>query len=165
MANIVVSRGDGGQRMQMQPSVDEWDPFRGMRELLRWDPFRSIAPLATFSGPAPLSPDFEIRETKDGYRFTADVPGIKEQDLDITCTGDRLTITGKRDAEQQDKGDNYFVYERAYGTFTRSFTMPSDADVNHIRAELKDGVLTLLAPKHPEAMPKKIPVQAIKSKS
>jgi HSP20 family protein len=158
MSNIAVRRGSGGQQLA---TPGEWNPFRAMRDMLRWDPFEEMLPLPrTGGGAMAFSPDFEVKETKDSFQFKADLPGIKEKDLDITCAGNRLTVTGKREAEQEEKTDTYFVYERSYGTFTRAFTLPDGADTEHIRAELKDGVLTLIAPKKPEAQPKKIAVQA-----
>jgi HSP20 family protein len=158
MANIVVRRGNGGQP---QISASEWDPFRMMRDMLRWDPFREMAPIAaTTPSAVTFAPDFEVKETKDAYQFRADVPGLKDKDLEISATGNRLSVSGKREAEQQEKGETYFVYERSYGSFTRAFTLPEGIDTEHIKAELKDGVLTLVVPKKAEAMPRKITVQA-----
>jgi len=157
MSNISVRRGNGGREIETQAS---WDPFRAMRELFRWDPFREMAPLGAATAGIAFAPDFEVKETKDGYEFKADVPGIKDKDIEVSCSGNLLTITGKREAEQQEKGDTFYVYERSYGSFTRSFTLPSGVDADHIKAELKDGVLNVLAPKKPEAQPKKITVQS-----
>jgi HSP20 family protein len=159
MANITVRHGQGGSPQLRQPT--EWNPFRAMRDLFRWDPFQEMAPMPAAAGGAmTFAPDFEVKETKDSYQFTADLPGIKEKDLEVTSTGNRLTVSGKRDAEQQEKTDTYFLYERSYGSFTRAFTLPEGIDAEHIKAELKDGVLKLVVPKKPEAMPKKITVQA-----
>jgi len=158
MANITVHRGSTGQQLA-QPV--EWNPLRMMRDLLRWDPFGEMAPLPATEGYAlAFTPAFEVKESKDAYSFKADVPGIKEQDLEITSTGNRLTVSGKREAEQQEKTETYFVYERSYGSFTRSFTLPDGVDVDHIKAELKDGELTIAVPKLPAAMPKKIALQS-----
>jgi HSP20 family protein len=73
----------------------EWDPFRAMRDMLRWDPFREMAPMSVYS------PSFDVTENKDSYVFKADVPGVKQEDLEITLTGNRLQITGKRDVETE----------------------------------------------------------------
>jgi HSP20 family protein len=157
MANLTVRRGSGGQQLS---APVEWDPLRFMRDLFRWDPFREMAALPNTEGYlAAFAPAFEVKETKEAYSFKADVPGLKEQDIDITATGNRLTISGKREAEQQEKTETYFVYERSYGTFTRAFTLPDGVDIEHIRAELRDGVLTVAVPKKAEAQPKKITVQ------
>jgi HSP20 family protein len=132
-----------------------------MRALLTWDPFREMAPFApaeasTFS----LSAAFDVKETKDAYLFKADVPGIYEKDLEVTLTGNRLTIAGKRDAEKEDRTDRYYAYERSYGAFTRSFTLPEGANVEALRASLEQGVLTVTVPKKPEVQPKKIALRS-----
>ena len=113
-----------------------------------------------YQQPVRFAPDFEIKETRDGFLFKADVPGIKEKDLEITMTGNRLTISGKREAEMEEKTDTYYACERSYGSFTRAFTLPEGTGGgDHIRAELKAGVLTLLLPKKPELQPRRIEVK------
>ena len=123
-----------------------------------WDPFRQMVPF--YPGeeqPVRFTPDFEVKETKEGFVFKADLPGLKEKDLEITMTGNRLTISGKREAEMEEKTDTYYACERSYGSFTRAFTLPEGTDAgNHSRAELKEGVLTLLLPKKPELQPRRI---------
>jgi HSP20 family protein len=128
---------------------------------MHWDPFRQMAPFLTVEDqPARYTPDFEIKETKDGFVFKADVPGIKEKDLEITMTGNRLTISGKREAEKEESTDTYFARECSYGGFTRAFTLPEGTDgSNEIRAELNQGVLTLFLPKKPELQPRRIEVK------
>jgi HSP20 family protein len=152
MTDIV--KRNGGQ-------MTEWDPMRAMREMLRWDPFREMAPI--FSSlpkleAASFSPSFEVTENKDVYLFKADVPGVKKEDLEISVTGNRLQISGKRDSEQEAKTDTVYTYERHYGSFCRSFTLPDGADLEHARSDLKDGVLTLAVPKKAHAQAKKIAI-------
>jgi len=137
----------------------EFDPFRAMREMLRWDPFREMAPMSVYT------PHFDVTENKDSYVFKADVPGVKLEDLEITLTGNRLQITGKRDVEAEEKKDTYYTYERQFGTFTRAFTLPEGIDTVHAKSELKDGVLTLVIPKILAAPAKKIPIVSAGSKS
>lgn len=115
--------------------------------------------------PAGYAPSFEIKEAKDAYLFKADVPGVKESDLEVTLTGNRLTVSGKREAEKQEQTDTYYTYERSYGDFTRSFTLPEGVDMNSVHADLKEGVLALSIKKKPEAQPKKIAVQSAAKKS
>jgi HSP20 family protein len=88
----------------------------------------------------------DVKETKDAYLFTADLPGVKESDLELSLTGNRLTISGTREEE----------HERSYGSFSRTFTLPDGVDPEHVGAELKDGVLRVNIPKKPEMKPKKI---------
>lgn len=143
--------------------VAEWDPMRTMRELLRWDPFREMAPFPGFKelGGASFNPSFEVTENKDGYMFKADLPGVKQEDIEISTMGNRLQISGKRDVEHETKDDTIYTYERQYGSFARSFTLPDGADVDHARTDLKDGVLTLVIPKKAGAQqPKKIAISS-----
>src|SRR5512133_1236630 len=136
------------------------DPFDVMNELMRWDPFRELGVVSNRS--VAFVPTFEVKETKDGYVFKADLPGIKEKDLDISLTGTRLTVSGRREEEKKQEEERYFAYERSYGSFSRSFTLPEGVDAEHVQAELKDGVLTLSLAKKPEVKARKIEVQTIK---
>jgi HSP20 family protein len=114
---------------------------------------------------AGFAPSFEIKETKDAYVFKADIPGVKESDLEVTVTGNRLTLSGKREAEKQEQTETYYTCERSYGEFTRAFTLPEGVDMNSVHAELNQGVLTVSIRKTPEAQPKKIAVQSAAKKS
>jgi HSP20 family protein len=156
MGDIQV-RKNGPQLPVTAKPIPSVDPSRWMSRMLGWDPFREMAP---FFGEERLSlePAFEIKETKDGYEFKADVPGIKQSDLDVSLTGNRLTISGKREAEKEDKGETFYTYERSYGTFSRSFTLPDGVNGAAVHADLRDGVLSVMLPKKPESMPKSIPI-------
>lgn len=140
-------------------AASEWEPLRMMRSLLNWDPFREMAPFLSEERYG-FAPAFEIKETKDAFVFKADLPGVKEQDLEVTISGNRLNVSGKRESEKEDKGDRYYTYERSYGSFTRSFTLPEGIDGDRIHAALDNGVLTLNVPKKPETQAKKIYVKA-----
>ena len=151
MANVNVRRNGG--ELPRVPAEDE------ALHWMRWDPFRQMASVPGEEQPARFTPDFEVKETKDGFVFKADVPGIKETDLEITLTGNRLTISGKREAEKAGNTDIYYARECSYGGFTRAFTLPEGTDGdNRIRAELDQGVLTLILPKKPELQPRRIEV-------
>ncbi|HEY5947403.1 MAG TPA: Hsp20/alpha crystallin family protein [Kofleriaceae bacterium] len=156
MTDIV--KKNGGQ-------VTEWNPFRAMREMLRWDPFREMAPVFPELERAGFNPSFDVTETKDGYVFKADLPGVKKEEIEITSTGNRIQITGKRDNEQESKTDTVYTYERQYGSFVRSFTLPDGADIEHAKSELKEGVLTLVIPKMASAQAKKIAISGESPKS
>ncbi len=154
MTNLIVSRNNAEfPRLPAQAEPLHW---------MRWDPFRQMAPFLTGEEqPVRFAPDFDVKETKAGFVFKADVPGIKEKELEITMTGNRLTISGKREAEKEDNTETYYACERAYGSFTRAFTLPEGTDGgSNIRAELHEGVLTLLLPKKPELQPRRIEVKA-----
>jgi HSP20 family protein len=143
------------RRGERHPGFLEWDPLRMMRQLARFDPFADLEPVATLE-PRVFSPAFDVRETKDAYIFQADLPGVREQDLEISLTGNRLTVSGKREEEERHEDERYFSYERSYGAFTRSFTLPEGCDPDRVTAQLKDGELLLTVPKRPEVQSKKI---------
>ena len=159
MGNIMVKR-EGGELPALPTIGREWEPLRMFRDLVGWDPFQEMAPLwKQLPRELAFTPEFDVKETKEAYLFTADVPGLKEKDLDISVTGTRLTVSGKRERETEEKTDTYYTCERSYGSFTRSFTMPEGVDTDHIHAELKAGVLYLNVPKKPEVQPKKVEVK------
>jgi len=151
MANL-IRRDDNNQQLVR-------DPFQWMRDMLKWDPFNEPS---SFFGPAwekSFSPAFEVKETKDDFQIRADMPGVKESDIDVKLTGNRMAITGKRDNEKEDKSDTYYTYERNYGSFQRVFALPDGVDTEHSAAELKDGVLTIVLPKKPGMGSKTIEVK------
>lgn len=157
MANLVR------RQSQTQPVPQaSASPAQLMRDLLRFDPFQTIAflPQALERQGALFVPDFEVRETPEAYIFKADLPGVGEEDLDITIDGNRLVVSGRREAEARNESDRFFAYERTYGTFTRTFTLPEGVDTDSVRADLDRGVLTLTIPKRPERQPKKVDVKA-----
>ena len=134
-----------------------WDPFQVMRDMLRWDPFREESGLPQALR-ASYTPSFDVRETKDAFHFHADLPGLKEKDLDITFNGNQLTIAGRREEEKRDDAERYHTVERWYGSFARTFSLPEGVDAENVTAELKDGVLRVVVPKRPEVQPRKISV-------
>ena len=140
-------------------TMSRWDPFSAFRDFVRWDPFREIAPLGAMDRINDFDAPFEVKETKEGYLFKADVPGIKESDLTINLSGNRLSVSGKREEEKKHESETYFSYERSYGSFTRSFTLPEGIEADKVHASLKDGVLSILVPKRPEAQPKKVAIK------
>ena len=143
----------------MPAAQRETDPLRW---LLRWDPFREMTP-SWFTQPsseATFLPAFEVKESKDSFLFKADLPGMKEPDIEVKLAGGRLTVSGKREAEREDKGETFYTYERSYGSFVRSFTLPDEIDGEHVQAELKEGVLTIVVPKKAVAQAKTITIKA-----
>jgi HSP20 family protein len=151
MANIAIRRQAADKpAVPTAPAELAWDPWRTMRALLAWDPFREMAPFpALTEREVTMNPAFDVKETKDAYLFKADVPGITEKDLEVTMTGNRLTVTGKREEEKEEKGERYYTYERNYGNFTRVFTLPDGVDAEKLAAVLDKGVLTITIPKLP----------------
>jgi HSP20 family protein len=139
-----------------------WEaPERMVRRLLRWDPFREMMPMFPLAEPElRFMPDFDVKETKDSFQLKADLPGISEKDLEVSVVDNRLTISGKREEEKEETGETYYCCERSCGSFTRTFTLPAGADGEHIRADMANGVLSLVIPKMPESQPKKIAIGA-----
>jgi HSP20 family protein len=157
--STIVRRQNPGNNAALPSVFSEWDPFRLMDSLLRWEPYQEVA-AARRGDQVAFVPHFDVKETKDAFHFKADLPGVSENDIDISLSGNQLMITGKREAEQQQTGENFFMMERSYGSFTRSFALPTTADVDKIKADLRNGVLTIELPKRAESQPRKIAVKS-----
>lgn len=146
-------QGQRGQRGELVRGADPMqmllrDPIRLMREFIN-NPFGMLMSPVRALGAERMAwnPNFEVRETDDAFVFKGDLPGIKNEDIDLAVTGNRLEISGKRDLESESDEGMFHTYERSYGDFQRTFTLPESADLDKVRAELKDGVLTLVVPK------------------
>ena len=126
------------------------DPFQFARDLLSWDPFFAGRQVSAFA------PAFEVKETNEAFHVKADLPGVAEKDLDIAVHNNVLTVSGVRQAEERKEGESYALYERQYGSFSRSFSLPDTADGERIEAKLENGVLSLTIFKKAEAKPRKI---------
>ena len=139
------------------PNTNAWAPFQMMQELMRWDPFQELGrPTLGLRASDAFVPAFEVRETKDAYVFSADLPGLREDELDISLTGNHLTISGQRSEEKREDGDRVHMYERRYGAFSRSFALPEGVDTEDVEANLEHGVLKISVPKKPEVKPRRI---------
>lgn len=130
--------------------VTRRDPFSMARELFGWDPFFTTRTATAFV------PAFEVKETVEGYVIKADVPGVAEGDIDVAVHNSVLSITGSRQSEERKEGEAYALYERQFGSFTRSFQLPELADGEKIEAKLDNGVLTVTIGKKAAAKPRKI---------
>ena len=85
------------------------------------------------------------------FEITADLPGLEQNNIELKLSGDVLTIKGEREEKKEEKKGNYYLSERQFGTFFRSFQMPESVDPEKINASFKNGVLTVILPKRPEA--------------
>lgn len=128
------------------------DPYSLARDFLGWDPFYGL----TDRQPSAFAPTFEVKETNEEFVIKADLPGVEDKDLDINLHNGVLSVAGHRDAENRKEGETYAIYERQYGSFTRSFALPDVADSDRIDAKLDGGVLTLRIAKKADAKPRKI---------
>lgn len=133
--------------------------------------FRSFDPLfadplrmarAMFDAPAKqpegLTVRFDVFETETGFEFEADLPGVPEDNLEITLDGRTLTIAGSRERAQERDDGNRHIVERSFGKFSRSFLLPQTADVSSITANLDAGVLKVTVGKKAEVKPRKITI-------
>ena len=145
---LVRSNGNGNGN---RPAAR--DAYSIARELLNWDPFFGGRPASAFA------PAFEVKETIDSFVLRADIPGVEEKDLDIAVHNGVLTVSGSRAAEERKEGESYALYERQYGSFSRSFALPDMADGDRIDASLRNGVLALTIAKKAEAKPRKIEIK------
>ena len=122
------------------------------------DPFSLTAPpTGFFEG---WSPTVDIYEDKDKITVTAELPGMKKENIDVSLHGNALTVSGERKEEEEERreGENYRS-ERYFGRFQRTITLPTPVDPNKIQASYRDGVLTITCPKSEEAKPKQIQVK------
>jgi HSP20 family protein len=165
MANLSIRKNEPRESMAktweprgMTSPLRALDPFRMIRDMMSLDPFAGlVAPMSEM-----FAPDIEIKETKDAYLIRADLPGVRDEDLDVSITGNRLTVSGRREEEERQEDDRYFAYERSYGTFSRSFVLPEGADLDKVKAELKAGVLQLNVPKRAEMQARKVEIGGAK---
>jgi HSP20 family protein len=167
MANITRSNEQqrGQQGRSLRPQGRETgilrqpgfiDPWRMLSDMLRWDPFADIDRGLGGQQLAGFSPPVNLRESPQSYVFSVDLPGVKEENVDVNVTANRLTISGQREDEKTEEGDRYHAYESTYGSFMRSFSLPEGTDPDQVRAEMKNGVLEVTVPKRPEVQPRKI---------
>lgn len=149
-----------------------------MQAITRWDPFRELETLenrlATLFGRSPVrkemgkeeamtmaewAPLVDIAEDDKEYLIKVELPEVKKDEVKVSVQHDVLTITGERKFEKEEKGKKYHRVERAYGSFTRSFTLPEDADPAKVNAESKDGLLKVHLAKSEKAQPKSVEIK------
>lgn len=108
------------------------------------------------------APAIDVTEDEKIYKITAELPGLDQKNLDVSVSGDMLTLKGEKHHEKEEKDKNHYLSERAYGSFQRTFALPESVDRDKIAAELSKGVLTITLPKTAEAQKpqKKIEIKA-----
>lgn len=104
------------------------------------------------------APALDVQESKDNYIFRAELPGLKREDIDVSLQDDTLVISGERKVEKVEEGVEVHRQERYYGKFQRTLTLPEPVAADKVKADYKDGVLTVTLPKTEAAKPKKIDV-------
>lgn len=140
-----------------------------MALLMKPEPFsREVDRLfdAFFSPGAPTRenrrwvPPMDLLEADDHFLLKADLPGLAEDDVSIEVQDNALTISGERRSEHEEHGGGWFRMERAFGSFSRSLTLPDGVNADAINAEFHDGVLTVRIPKPEERKPRRIAISA-----
>src|SRR5436190_5321039 len=144
--------------------------------IVRYDPFRDLRTLQEevnrlFStnltrafgddegiGRGAWAPSVDIYENKDQIVLEAELPGMKQEDFDLSIENNVITLRGERRFEKTDESDNYHRVERSYGSFTRSFTLPQTVSADEAKAEYTNGVLRVTLPKREEAKSRRIEV-------
>lgn len=149
------------------PSIVRFDPFEDLtrlqREVNRLFEDNARVPARNGAEHAALrswAPAVDIVEDHNEIQVKVDLPGVKQDDIDIEVTGETLTIKGERKFEDTERKDNYVRVERSYGGFQRSFTIGIPVDQDKIRASFNAGVLEVRLPKSELTKPKKIAVTA-----
>jgi len=133
---------------------------RLFNELMPSRIFREFMPsMLREQGEYELMPAFDIAERDDHFVVKADLPGIDSKALDISLTGNVLTIRGEKRQEREEKNERYYAVERQFGSFSRSFMLPADVKEEGIEAAYRDGVLRVTIPKSDRAKQRKIPVK------
>ena len=110
------------------------------------------------------SPLVDIFEDEEGISLKVELPEVNASDVDVQLEGNTLTLRGERKLEKADKRDDYRRIERYYGTFSRSFTLPTTVEMGNVTAETRDGVLRIFLPKKAETKPRQIKVQVASAK-
>jgi HSP20 family protein len=146
-----------------------------MTVITRWEPFREFSTLQdrmnrlfhdsygsegredalTTTGFAPKA---DVYEDEHNVTLKIEVPGVDEKDIDVRVENNTLTVHGERKFENEEKEENYLRVERSYGSFTRSFTLPSTLDTANVTADYDKGVLKIKLAKRAEAKPKQIKI-------
>ena len=145
----------------MRTTLNRWEPFRGTTTLHE-QVNRLFGNVLEHSGEesnlTSWAPAVDIYETEHELVVKADLPEVDAKELDVRVENNLLTIRGERKFEKKVNEDNYLRVERAYGSFSRSFSLANTVNAEAIKADYQNGVLTLTIPKREEAKPKQIKV-------
>jgi HSP20 family protein len=151
MTNI-IKRSSDRPRNIFEELFD--DDFENVFSIIPRSKAREMSRFGTFG----WSPLVDVKETSDALIFNAEMPGVKEEEIEVTIENNVLTIKGERKFERDEKNENYHRVERAYGSFQRSFSLPNNLDVDNVKADYSDGMLEISFPKKEEAKPRQVKV-------
>jgi HSP20 family protein len=151
-----------------------------MNSVIRWNRLRNLSNLQDqvnqlFESATPAqgdnsaltlwAPAVDIHETENEVVLKADIPGVNEKDIDVRVENNTLTVRGERSFNKEVKEDNYLRIERNYGSFSRSFGLPNTVNTEAIKADYKNGVLTVEMPKRAESKPKQVKINVANSQN
>lgn len=140
-----------------------WSPLAELEPFTRWPfggPGRPGLRLQDLWGPGrEFVPAIDISEDDDRYTVSAEIPGTKKEDVTVELHEGTLTIRGEKRSEREEKGEQRRVVERSFGSFSRSFSLPPNADAEHIKARFENGVLSVRIPKSAETKPRTVDVK------
>ena len=161
------------RNMPMSRWSEDMDPFLAMRREMNrlFDDAFSGFGLPSFLGPAlrqmPAAPKIDVSETDNEIHVTAEMPGIDQNDVEVLLEDDRLIIRGEKreEREDEDKKRNYHIRERVQGAFSRTLPLPFAPDPSQVKAEFKDGVMTITIPKPQEVKQKQHRIEVQKDTS
>ncbi|OZG73265.1 heat-shock protein [Hahella sp. CCB-MM4] len=144
-------------------AITRWNPFREFEDILdRYNRSIQTAPRNGESNElmrkADWAPAVDVTENKEEYLIKAELPGVNKEDVKVSVEDNILRIQGERHLEKEDQDKKHHRIERFYGSFARSFQLPENVDEGNIRAEYKDGILTLRLVKVEKAKPKTIEI-------
>lgn len=142
-------------------SITRWDTYSGLsglQEQVNRLFESSFSRRADNSALTSWAPAVDIFETENELVVKADLPEVNEKDIDVRVENNMLTVRGERKFEEKTEKENYLRVERTYGTFSRSFSLPNTVNNEAIKADYKNGVLTVTLPKRAESKPKQVKV-------
>ena len=126
--------------------VTRFDPFREIRELEN-RLFQNYVPATNEKGISAFTPSVNTREGEFAYHIDVDLPGVNKEEIKVDVKDGVLTISGERSFKNETKEEDYYKIETSFGKFSRTFTLPDDADVENIEASSDNGVLEVVIPK------------------
>jgi HSP20 family protein len=135
-------------------------PGTGLRKDMERLFERFFDPMGDMPALGAWEPKLDIAETKDGLTVKAEIPGVKQEDIQLSLQDGVLTIKGEKEEEKEEKDQHYHRVERSYGSFLRSVRLPASVDAGKVTATFKNGVLTVTMPKTAEAKGTTIPVKS-----
>jgi len=158
--------GDRGEIVESRPDRELWEPFKDLlsfRESID-ELFRHFLEYKPWMGPGQIGsdvwkPEVDIHETKTNILVSTALPGMDAEDIEIEVTEDSVSIKGERKQDKEIKDEDYYLREQSYGSFSRSFTLPKEINVNEVEASFEKGVLKIRLPKKRSSKAKSVKIR------